>query len=454
VSTPIRQFVQSLDVDAYVVGGAVRDELLGLPHRDEDFLVPGVDHAALRALLQPHGRVDDLEVHGQLVGVRLYPRDPAVLRLVPAGIEFTPPRVERSIGPGHRHFEIVTDSSLTLEQDMARRDFTINAMARRLATDELVDPFGGQADLQARLLRTVTPESFREDPLRIVRGLRFVSQLGVDPTDETLEQMQREAAGLVYVSAERIGGGLAADSMGELSKLLLGREPARALTLARDTASLGVILPEVAATIGVALDDPRQPLSVDEHIFAVVQYSADVGASLAVRLAALFHDTGKPEALRTGTRHAALGAELTGRALSRLRYPTAIQRRVVDLVRAHTFSPSDHVDGADARRFLAEHGDDAAFELLTLKDADLRARIADPAELDAVAAFRAMLEGERTSPHRPRDLAVDGTDLIKAGFSEGPLLGSVLSTLLDEVIADPTRNDPAWLIERAVRELA
>ena len=130
--TAIRNYVRSLGIDAYVVGGAVRDEILGLPHADEDFLVPGVDQAGLRALLEAHGRVEDMEVHGQLVGVRLYPRDRSIRALVPAGIELTPPRAERSTGPGHRDFAIVSDATIGLEEDMARRDFTINAMAIRL----------------------------------------------------------------------------------------------------------------------------------------------------------------------------------------------------------------------------------------------------------------------------------------------------------------------------------
>ena len=172
--TAVRRYIRSLRLDAYVVGGAVRDELLGIEHHDEDFLVPGVDQAGLRAALEPHGRVEDMEVHGQLVGVRFYPRDREVRPLVPAGIELTPPRAERSVGPGHRDFEIVADGSVSIEADMGRRDFTVNAIARRLETGELVDPFKGVADLERRELRTVSPASFREDPLRILRGLRLV----------------------------------------------------------------------------------------------------------------------------------------------------------------------------------------------------------------------------------------------------------------------------------------
>ena len=233
--TAIRSYIRALGLDAYVVGGAVRDELLGIPHSDEDFLVPGVDHAGLHAALEPHGRVEDMEVHGQLVGVRFYPDDPAVKGLVPSGIELTPPRIERSTGPGHHDFEIVADGSATVEDDMRRRDFTVNAIARRLATGELVDPFGGVADLERRVLRTVTPESFREDPLRILRGLRLVSQLSFALAPETLGQMRAEAAGLRHVSGERIGGGVAVDGMGELSKLLLGAEPAPATLSASAT---------------------------------------------------------------------------------------------------------------------------------------------------------------------------------------------------------------------------
>ena len=292
--TAIRAYIRSLGLDAYVVGGAVRDEILGIPHRDEDFLVPGVDQAGLRALLEPHGRVEDMQVHGQLVGVRLHPNDRAVRALVPAGIDLTPPRAERSTGPGHRDFAIVSDASIELEEDMARRDFTINAMARRLADGSLVDPFGGVDDLERRQLRTVGPTSFEDDPLRLVRALRFVSQLDFDLAPETLSQMHGAAPGLAHVSAERIGGGIKADAQGELSKLLLGLKPARALLLARDTGVLTRVIPEfapchrlLARLRPAAAASRRAPVRRR-------QIAADSGSSLEVRLAGLLHDLGKP----------------------------------------------------------------------------------------------------------------------------------------------------------------
>src|SRR6188768_1407150 len=217
----VAEYVDSLGLDAYAVGGAVRDELLGLPVREYDFVVPGVGHAELRAALEPYGFVEDLIVADRRVGVRFVPRDPAARALQPTGIELAPPRVERSTGPGRHDFEIVADGGISLEQDMERRDFTINAIARQLETGEVMDPLGGRADLERGLLRTTSPTSFRDDPLRIVRGLRFVSQLGFDPDEDTLRQMREWAPQLEHVSGERIGGGLTADGLGELSKLLL-----------------------------------------------------------------------------------------------------------------------------------------------------------------------------------------------------------------------------------------
>jgi tRNA nucleotidyltransferase (CCA-adding enzyme) len=451
----IREYIRSLGLDAYVVGGAVRDELLGIEHSDEDFLVPGVDQAGLRDGLTPHGRVDDMEVHGQLVGVRFHPSDPAVRELVRAGIELTPPRAERSTGPGHRDFEIVSDPSVTVAEDMARRDFTVNAMARRLATGELVDPFGGVSDLARRELRTVGPQSFREDPLRLLRGLRLISQLGFQPCGETLAQMRLEADGLRYVSPERVGGGAKADGHGELSLLLLGREPRRALRLARDTGVLEVVLPEFHEVIGYRLDTPRQPFPLDEHLFAVVQEAAAAGAPLPVRLAALLHDLGKPEADRLGRPydHAQPGAALARRILRRLRYPVRLQHEVVAIVREHAFQLDGELDARAARRFLAAHGYELASELLMHKDADLRSKELPAAEHEALAHFRRLVETERDSPTTLAQLAVDGSDLITLGFHEGPELGRVLGLLLAEVVEDPTRNDRDALLERARAEL-
>jgi tRNA nucleotidyltransferase (CCA-adding enzyme) len=473
VRQEIEDYVRGLGLDAYLVGGAVRDELLGLDSKDADFLVPGLGLEELKRTLAAHGRVEDLVVADRLVGVRFHPRDRRVGALARAGIEFAPPRAERSTGPGRHDFEIVADPSLPVEEDMRRRDFTVNAMARRLETGELVDPFGGRGDLEAGVLRTVSPDSFREDPLRLVRALRFVSQFGFRPDEELVRQLREEAPAVTGVSGERIGGGLAADGLGELSRLLLGAEPARALRLARDSGVLVELLPEFRRAIGFDQESRYHDLTVDEHTFAVVQAAADAGFSLEVRLAALFHDLGKPlVAWRASDGqlhyyakpgfaergHEQVGAELAARALRRLRYPNALRARVVRIVRRHMFKVGKG-DERRARRFLRKHGSELAFQLLDFKQADLSGKHGSGGEpppleeLEQLAAFREVVAREVRSPHRLADLAVDGSDLIELGFAPGPRLGRALEELLDEVVEEPELNTREQLLDLARRKL-
>jgi hypothetical protein len=150
--------------------------------------------------------------------------------------------------------------------------------------------------------------------------------------------------------------------------------------------------------------------------------------------------------------HAGEGARIADRVLERLRYPTKLRRYVVALVRAHDFQ-TDDVDELFARRFLREHGERLADDLVAHKEADLRAKNVDDAELERTLRLRALLEQQSASPHRLADLAVDGTDLLALGYSEGPKLGAVLVELLDEVVDEPSRNRRDWLLERA-KELA
>jgi tRNA nucleotidyltransferase (CCA-adding enzyme) len=468
VRQEIEDYVRGLGLDAYLVGGAVRDELLGRESKDADFLVPGLDQDELSRRLAPFGRVEPLVVAEQVVGVRLHPRDKAIRRLAPAGIEFAPPRIERSTGPGRHDFVIVPDPSLSVEEDMRRRDFTINAVARHLATGGIVDPFDGERDLRAGVLRTVSPRSFEEDPLRLVRGLRFVSQLDLDPDEQTLEQMREHAAQVALVSGERVGGGLAADGMGELSKLLLGAHPRKALRLARDTGVLVALLPEFERAIGFDQESRYHDLTVDEHTFAAVQAAADRDMPLQVRLAALFHDLGKPLVAWRGKDgrlhyyakpgaaprgHEEVGAELAGQALARLRYPTALRSRVRKIVRWHMLDPGKG-DAQRARRLLARHGDELALDLVGHRIADALGKLGgDEATVARLEAFRRVVEQERSSPHRIGDLAVDGHDLIELGMRPGPRLGEVLRKLLHDVVEDPSLNTRKELLARASKLL-
>jgi tRNA nucleotidyltransferase/poly(A) polymerase len=352
-----------------------------------------------------------------------------VRSLAPAGIELAPPRRELSTGPGRHDFEIVADASLSVEDDMRRRDFTVNAMARRLADGTIVDPLDGRSDLEQRVLRTVSDTSFAEDPLRLVRGLRFVSQLGFELEAGTLRHMRDEARAVALVSGERIAE--------ELSKLLLGAHPRDALVVARDTGVLVELIPEFG---------PAQFLT--DHIFGVVQESADAGDDLAVRLATLFHDVGKPvDPSPRG--HAQVAAEVARDTLNRFRFPTRLARRVVDIVREHPYRDEDRPKTPrEARRFLLEHGDELTFDLVAMRLADLRAKDRDTSGLEESAA---LLEQELPSPHHLRNLAVDGDDLIALGLSPGPEIGRTLRELLEYVVDHPEANTRDELLARVPR---
>lgn len=453
MATEIEDYVRSLNLDAYAVGGAVRDELLGGDPKDADFFVPAIDIDGLLAALTPHGRTEALVVAGRPVGVRHFPAEKTLRKRVPAGIELAPPRREVSTGPGRHDFEIVVDPSASVEEDLARRDFTVNAIARRLADGTIVDPFDGRGDIERRVLRTVSSRSFAEDPLRIVRGLRFVSQLNFDVVDETRAEMQENAESVRLVSGERIGGGLAADGLGELSKLLLGAQPRKALRLARDTGVLVALIPEFTAAMTYDPQSPDHEMTVDEHIFAVVQAAADAGVPLRVRLAALLHDLGKPLSA-SWPDHAAAGAKIADATLRRFRYPNDTRERVVELVRVHPFhlEPGQTLTALDARRLLAAHGEGMVLDLLDHWEADLHGREVTPRSeqrLAEVARFRVIVNDQLGSPHRLSDLAVDGTDLIALGFEPGPELGATLAELLREVVEEPARNTRDALLERA-----
>jgi tRNA nucleotidyltransferase (CCA-adding enzyme) len=206
-------------------------------------------------------------------------------------------------------------------------------------------------------------------------------------------------------------------------------------------------------------------MTVDEHTFAVVQATADAKRSLAVRLAALFHDAGKPQVAWRGTdnrlhyyakpgysarSHEQVGAALATTALTRLRYPTDLRQRVVRIVRSHMIDTS-RAEPLRARRLLARYGDSLLSDLLDHKEADLRGKGERPAEddLKKLARLRTVVAEQRQEPHRVRDLAVNGNDLIAIGFRPGPAIGHALRKLLDEVVRTPALNTKEQLLERA-----
>lgn len=390
-----------------MVGGAVRDELLGRPVGERDWVVVGATPA-------------DLESRGyQSVG-----KDFPVFLHPETREEYALARLERKVAPGYRGFVTEFSPGVTLEQDLARRDLTINAMARD-TSGRIVDPFGGRADLEQRVLRHVSP-AFVEDPVRILRVARFIARfksLGFSVAPETMTLMRRmvdsgEADALV---AERVWR--------ELSRALDEPTPRAAIELLRDCGALRVVLPEVDALFGVPQRPEWHPeVDTGEHVLLALQIAADRRASQAVRFAVLVHDLGKALTPRDEWprhhAHETLGLPAIEALCARLRIPQEHRELGVLASRFHT-----HVHrGLELRTStileLLEHGD--AFrrptrfaEFLEACECDARGRLglADKPYPQRARIERA-LEAVR---------AVSLTETERAGL-DGPAIGERLRT--------------------------
>jgi len=259
-------------VNIYMVGGAVRDELLGLPVSDRDWVVTGATPEQMLAR-----------------GYRQVGRDFPVFLHPDTTEEYALARTERKTGPGYHGFVVNSAPDVTLEQDLARRDLTINAMARD-ATGQLIDPYGGQADLEQRLLRHVSP-AFSEDPLRVLRVARFAARfnaLGFRIADETLQLMVDMAAGgeLTSLAPERVWQ--------ECHRALTGPRPAQFFRVLRQCGALAVLLPEVDRLFGVPQPAKYHPeIDSGEHTLMVLEQAERISHDSRVRFAALVHDVGK-----------------------------------------------------------------------------------------------------------------------------------------------------------------
>ena len=254
--------------NVYVVGGAVRDTVLGRVPKDVDLMVQGIPMDDLQSLLSTlPGRVD---LTGKAFGVLRYKSPDG------SEVEIALPRREQTTGEGHKDFDVQYDPYLSVEDDLQRRDFTGNAMAVNLNDGTLTDPYGGAADLRAGKLRTVSPQAFQDDPLRTVRALSSISRHGLEPDDETRKQMGQWSHRVTALPQERV--------QAELDKIMSGDDPERAIRTARDTGVLQYIMPELTPTLGFDQRNKHHRL-LDEHLLEVLKRTSEQTKDKDVRLA-------------------------------------------------------------------------------------------------------------------------------------------------------------------------
>ena len=419
--------------ECHCVGGCVRDWLMGITPHDYDCCTSATPEEML-----------EIFADRQLVLAGLKHGTVAVVT-ADGVVEITTYRTEGGYADS-RHPDWVKFVR-NLREDLARRDFTVNAMAwspRR----GLSDPFGGQEDLKNGILRAVGDPKlrFREDALRILRGLRFAARFGFRIADETRAAMHTEIAGLDALARERV--------MTELTGFVC-RATAEDLVNAAEI--LCRVIPELAPTVGFDQRNRNHIHDVFGHIATVVEA---VPPTVELRLAALLHDIGKPAVFTLDEQgeghfygHAAVSADIANAVLLRLKAPNALREEVVWLVKHHMdlYRP----DEKTARRLLSRHGLERMERLIELQSADLGGKgTAAPSDslvelADLRDLLRALAEQEGTLTLKT--LAVSGRDLMAQGFAPGPELGKTLNALLEKVLSGELPNDRDALLNTAAQ---
>jgi tRNA nucleotidyltransferase (CCA-adding enzyme) len=426
----------------YEVGGAVRDKYISpiLPDKDKDYLVTGIPLEELCSLLCRFGKVD---LVGKSFGVIKFSQS----EKFNGGqvFDIAIPRKEMSTGVGHKDFKVEYDHNLTVEDDLQRRDFTINAMAEDLPTGKLVDPLGGRRDIKKRLIRMTHLDSFKEDPLRMLRAIQFSARFEFDLEEDTLLSLKENVDLIATIPAERI--------QEELNKLLLkAKFPSSGFRLMQKVGLLEKILPELSSSVGVEQPGGYHAYDVFEHSILTVD---NAPRDLVIRLAALFHDISKPETRvlvedgATFYGHEKRGSKLTQKILSRLRYSNQIIEQVSLLVDKHMFTTG--VTDKGVRRLIRKMGVGLIFLLLELRRADVVAQGKGGHTLDVdELEERIRVELEKKPPFGLKDLAVNGNDIMESfNLPPSPLVGRILNHLLEVVLDEPELNDKEHLLKEA-----
>lgn len=418
---------------AFIVGGAVRNILMGIPVHDWDIASSALPNETLE-LFKDYRTVETGLKHGTVTVI-----------IDGMSLEITTFRIENGYSD-NRHPDSV-DFTRRIDEDLSRRDFTVNAIAYSPQAD-FVDPFDGREDINRGVIRCVgeADRRFGEDALRILRALRFAAVLGFEIDPETAKSIKKNYRLLANISVERI--------FTELSKLLCGKNAGKILREYKEV--IFYILPELAPTDGCTQSHERHVFDVWGHTVAAVEH---IPPEPALRFAMLFHDTGKPKCKTTDENgvdhfyfHGKESKKIAFDAMTRLKTSNKFREHVCNLVEHHDFLP-DKISKKTYKKYIARLGIDTVKELFLVREADVSAQ--NPKFLKESLAENEIgkktleeIENENAC-FKISDLAVNGKDLAEAGITPSPAMGEILTVLLDEVMEDKLENNKELLIKRA-----
>lgn len=428
------------DYNVYLVGGCVRDLIMNREPKDWD--------VATDAKPEEIQRIFPDSVYENKFGTVAVKTNSENLKL--KIVEITTFRLEGKYTDKRHPDEI--KFAKTVEEDLTRRDFTINAMALKCdanirihANDtnkcELIDPFNGQKDIKNKIIRAVgnSEERFKEDALRLMRAVRFATELNFKIEKKTGEAVKKQANLLEIIAKERIRE--------EFQKILITKNAVKGVQALEDLGLLRYIAPELREGIDVG-QNKHHIYTVWEHNLRALDYAAKKDYSLEIRMAALLHDVGKPETKAgngpdsTFYNHEVVGAKIAARILDRLHFSKNFIEKTVHLVRYHLFYYNvGEVTEAGVRRFLRRVGPENVEDFIKLREADRIGSGVPKAVPYKLRHLLFMIEKVKRDPLSPKMLKVKGEDVMKIlGIGPGPKIGWVLSILLDEVIEEPEKN--------------
>ncbi|MAQ77006.1 hypothetical protein CL684_00540 [Candidatus Campbellbacteria bacterium] len=443
--------LQSAGHEAFIVGGCVRDMIIGREPNDWDVTTNAVPDEIIKVFEKTDRRVVYENNFGTvgIVNKELEKEDPAY------EIEITPYRTEGDYSDNRRPDQVSFSTEIT--EDLMRRDFTINAMAYDPTRELLVDEYGGERDIEKGVIRTVgnPDERFSEDALRIMRAVRFSAQLGFVCGEETMQAIRNHAKRLQNISAERIRD--------EFIKIVDAPYAMDGITSLHTLGMLKYIVPELEEGIDCEQGGIHS-FDVWTHNLKSLEHGTHKNYPFYVKLAALFHDIGKPATRRkangrgskewTFYGHEVVGARMARDIMQRLKFPKDTIEKVYKLVRYHMFfSDPDAITLSAVRRMVKNVGKDMIWDLMDLRTCD-RIGTGRPKEKPyRLRKYHAMIEEVIRDPISVGMLKINGDIMIgEMGLHPGPKMGWVLHALLEEVLDDPTRNTREYL-EQRTREL-
>lgn len=429
--------IEESNFEIYFVGGCVRNLIMNISVKDWDLTTNATPEEISRLFENSYYKNDFGTVSIPLKNNEI--------------VEITTYRTEYGFS-NKRHPDKV-EWGKSIEEDLERRDFTMNAIAMNIINDRVnfVDPFDGRSDIEKRIIRSVgdPKERFKEDALRLMRAIRFASQLNFDIEENTGREIKADAHLISEISNERIRD--------ELLKIMGSPDPSKGILLLKESGILELILPELTEGIGVSQVRPGRHHTTDVFTHNLLSLKFTTSSDPIVRFATMLHDVGKPkvigqdkDGLVTFYNHEIAGAKIAYEICQRLRFSKKDTSKVVNLIRWHMFSVNENLSDAGIRRFIRRIGVENVADMMDLRIGDRLGGGTQTAESWRLKKFKERVAGELApKPFSINDLAIDGNDIMKElGIKPGPEIGKILQKLFEEVDEDLSKNNREFLLER------